>query len=568
MSATKKPRRIPVATRAVLLSALLLASFASAEPTASEWRQDLGYLLATIETVHPDLYARVSRETVAEAAARLSEEIPRLDAAQITVRLMQLVAMVGDGHSSVDPVDPAGFGNWFPVRFYGFRDGVFITAIDKKHGDFVGSRVVRIGQRSAKEAWDRAATLVGADNEFGSLHSAPLYLSNPTALAALGVIEDAERLDLTVDRSGGGRETLTLRAIESEFDLSFQFWGEMWGPASSKVEYVSGFGRKSADHYDTGSDLPLHLRYRSTFWFTYIEPEKLFYVQINSMGDGRDETFHQFLERLWRTVDEAEVEAFVLDIRYNSGGDGSLVMPFVHGIIKRDRLNRYGRLFTIVGRSTFSAAVMLAAAMDQHTETVFVGEPMGAYYKHFGDGTSFQLPNSGLEVWVSTVYHQLDSYAGETALSPIQLPAQFSSRDYFEGRDPALRQIRTAADRPPLAALFRERGAKVALAAYERRQREYGGVPWWEPISMHDLNALGHELAESDRWDDAFAAFHLNARRHPDHWRVWYSLGRAHKERGDIESAIENYEKALAVDPFNNLASYQRQALEELRRVR
>jgi tetratricopeptide (TPR) repeat protein len=298
-----------------------------------------------------------------------------------------------------------------------------------------------------------------------------------------------------------------------------------------------------------------------------VPEEKLLFVQLNHLGDsGRiEQTFAEFTDELWRAVDELDIDRFVLDIRYNIGGDGSLVLPFVHEIIKRDAIDRKGTLFAVVGRATFSAGVMLARALEEHTAVTFVGEPPGAYWKHYGDGTSFELPASGLVVWVSTIYHQLSSYAGDQRALGIELPAPFSSADWLGGGDPALAEIRASADRALLANVFREQGAAAGLAAYEERLAHYGGVDWWEPFTLQSLNSIGHELLDAGRYEDALAAYRLNARRHPEHWRVWYSLGRAQRRQGDLEAAIANYEKALAVDPFNNLAPFQREALEEMR---
>ncbi len=329
---------------------------------------------------------------------------------------------------------------------------------------------------------------------------------------------------------------------------------------------MSAFGA-SDDHYDESSALPLHLRYRSSFWSHWLPEEKLYYVQIGHMGDSarREQTFAEFNASIWEEVDKLEVDRLVLDIRYNIGGDGSLVRQMVHEIIKRDAINRKGVLFTVVGRATFSAGVMLARALEEHTETTFVGEPPGAYWAHYGDGTSFELPSSGLTVWVSTIYHQLSSYAGDQRLLEIELPAPFASVDYFAGGDPALDEIRAAADRPLIANVFRERGGEAGVAVYDQRLDDYGGIDWWAPFTLQALNSLGHELLDAGRYEDALAAYRLNTRRYPEHWRVWYSLARAQKKHGDREAAIANYERALAADPFNNLAPYQREALEELR---
>ena len=570
-----RARRLSTGARSAVLVAVLLGAFPSArapaasgepDPAAAEWRADLAHLIATLERVHPNLYARVDREVFHERAEALRAAIPELEDEQIVVRLMQLVASVEDGHTSLDPIDPAGFGRWYPVRFYRFTDGIFITAIDRRFGRHLGARVDKIGRLTADRAWELTASLRGADNEFGALQRAPFYLSNATALRALGVTDGRDRLTLEVRLADDAAETIELEAVDAGFDLDFQYWGEIWGPASSKVGYAALDGRSSDDFYDEHSELPLHLRYRSSYWFTYLEAPKLFYVQLNSLGDShrRNQTFAEFNDSLWRAVDAADIDSLVIDIRYNIGGDGSLVNSFVHEIIKRDRVNRKGTIFAVVGRATFSAGVMLARALEEHTEATFVGEPPGAYWQHYGDGTSFRLPNSGLEVWVSTIYHQLSSYTEGRRVMPIELPAQFASADYFGLRDPALEQIHGSRDRPLLAEIFRRRGAEQALEAYERRLAEYGAVEWWAPFTLAELNRLGHELLDAGRADDALAAYRLNARRHPNHWRPWHSLGRAHRKLGHTEAAIESYQRALEVDPFNNLAPYQRQALAEL----
>ncbi len=544
-------------------SALAIGS----EMTAVEWLEDLDHLVTTLETVHPDPYARVGREVLLGEARALRTAVPSLDSTEIAVRVMQLVARIGDGHSSVDPVGVPSFERWYPVRFFRFSDGIFITAIDRPFARFVGAEVLQVGGLPAERAWDLSATLLGADNRFGALERAPLYLSNAGALRALGVTEGGNELVLLVRRPGRDAERLVLPAIEAGFDLSFQFWGEIWGPASEQADYVTApDGRSSDDHYNESSALPLHLRYRSAFWFTYDRTSKLFYVQINYMGDSgrRKQTFVEFSRAAWKAVDGAPIDHMVIDLRYNIGGDGSLVNDLVHEVIKRDRINRKGRLFVVVGRATFSAGVMLAHALDEHTEATFVGEPPGAYYKSYGDNTSFTLPHSGLVVWVSTIYHQLSSYVGETREMPIELPAQFSSLDYFGGRDPALAAIRASFEEPPLAVVFRERGGAAGVAEYEKRAEAYGGVDWWAPFTLGELDHLGDEFRDSERWDDAIAAYTLNARRHPNHWRVWYSLADLYRLKGERLKAIENYRKALEVDPFNNQAPDQRARLEEL----
>ena len=100
---------------------------------------------------------------------------------------------------------------------------------------------------------------------------------------------------------------------------------------------------------DDEKTLPLHLRrLRDTrFWFELLPEHKTLYLQFNSVNNSREETLEQFTKRLWDFYEEhsGEIEKFVLDLRYNPGGNGYLLRPFIHGFIRHDEVNRRGRLY-------------------------------------------------------------------------------------------------------------------------------------------------------------------------------------------------------------------------------
>ena len=149
----------------------------------SAWQEDLSYLVDTLEAVHPDLFARVDREVFEARAAAISAAIPGLTEQDIVVRLMQLVALVEDGHTSLEAVDSFGFGRWFPVRFFRFTDGIFVTAVADRYAELAGARVTRIGSMSAEEAWELSATLLGLWRQ--GLHSQQDRLPRPRLHALL-----------------------------------------------------------------------------------------------------------------------------------------------------------------------------------------------------------------------------------------------------------------------------------------------------------------------------------------------------------------------------------------------
>ena len=70
-----------------------------------------------------------------------------------------------------------------------------------------------------------------------------------------------------------------------------------------------------------------------------------------------------------------------------------------------------------------------------------LGEPTGGRPNSYGDSRKLKLPNSGLTVRISTLYWQSSSPSDERPSIAPHLPAELSSRDYIEGRDPALESV-------------------------------------------------------------------------------------------------------------------------------
>ena len=69
-----------------------------------------------------------------------------------------------------------------------------------------------------------------------------------------------------------------------------------------------------------------------------------------------------------------------------------------------------------------------------------------------------------------------------------------------------------------------------------------------------ELNVLGYELASQRKLDEAIAVFKMNVKAFPASWNVYDSLGEMLGWTGDSESAIENFEKSLELNPQNENA--------------
>lgn len=429
---------------------------------ATAWRADLRHLAAELPRRHQNLYHTIAREQLDAAVAALDKRIPALPPHAIVVELARLVALIGDGHTYLDmgvfKDTDVGFRR-YPVRLYLYSDGLFVQAAAGEAAHAAGARVVAIGDMPVERAYALAGELVSRDNTIWIEHAAPQLMAIPEVLHGLGLIADMERAELTVERDGA-RETIELRPIAAGADVG-------WADAGD----------------ESGADVPLWLRDRQRhFWFEHLADHQTLYVQYNRVHDMPDETVAAFFERVFALADARPLRRLVLDLRHNRGGNGYLNQPIVHGLIRRDRINQPGRLFAIVGRGTFSAAMMLTVDLEKHTRALFVGEPTGARPNMYGDNVQIVLPNSGLVVNASSLHWVYSEPRDARPWIVPDIAAELSSADYRARRDPALeailRHVPSAADAETVAfpdRLFREidpflgEGDASRLARYASR---------------------------------------------------------------------------------------------------
>ena len=311
-----------------------------------------------------------------------------------------------------------------------------------------------------------------------------------------------------------------------------------------------------------GDGAPLWLRDATNrFWFEYLSDTRTVYVEYAQVADKENETVEAFAERLFAFVADHPVDRFVLDLRRNRGGNGALNRPILLGII-RSKVDRPGHLFTIVGRSTWSAAQMLVNDLEKYTHTVFVGEPTGGKVNHYGDSRKITLPNSGITVRVSTLWWQDDERDTRPWTAPA-LAADLTFEDYRANRDPAMRAILGYVPARPLGEILREAVStpdEAAAAGAFRRWKAEPRNAYADPEP--ELIDLGYRLMSEGRAPEAIRIFRIAVEAFPDSANAHDSLGEAYMKSGDRDSAIRSYERALALDPRMNSA---RDALATLR---
>jgi C-terminal processing protease CtpA/Prc len=188
-------------------------------------------------------------------------------------------------------------------------------------------------------------------------------------------------------------------------------------------------------------DIPLYMQNtRQAYWSRYLEREGVLYIQYNQCREDPKKPFRPFARGIGRELRRGSVQKLVIDLRFNGGGDSRVLHPLIRTLERDYREGREYELYTIIGRGTFSSAVLNAIDLDQRAGAVLVGEPSAGRPNHYGEVKSMRLPHSGMRLFYSTKY--FSRYEKDTDALYPDISARWSFADITTWDDEAMEAVR------------------------------------------------------------------------------------------------------------------------------
>ena len=112
-----------------------------------------------------------------------------------------------------------------------------------------------------------------------------------------------------------------------------------------------------------------------------------------------------------------------------------------------------------------------------------------------------------------------------------------------------------------LAGVYEKAGIDSTVSRYTMLRERFSTTGSYD-FSERSLNEFGASLLAKGKNDDAIRVFQLNVQQNPNSSFAYSSLADAYAAAGNKDQAIQNYEKAVQLDPRNREAD---QKLKELR---
>lgn len=381
------------------------------ELSTAQWRQDLQHLASELPRRHGNAFHTVLRQELEESVRTLDERLDSLAGHEIFAAMGRIVAMVGDGHTYLQL--PATLHR-YPVRLYLFGDALRITHAPAGEEGLLGGRVLAIGGTPIDEAMRLVGRQIARENDQYVSKELPYFLTFSELLHAHRVVPGLGAAEWTLQMPDGESLTVPLTPVAP---------GE-------EMRLISA-----------AQATPLaRQRPREDLWHTYLPESGTLYVGFRGYPARRE--FRAFFDEVFRFADENPVERLVIDLRENSGGDFTKGRDLLLPRLRAHRLNQRGRLFVAIGRFTFSAAMTNAADLLKETNATLVGEPTGARPNGWQERGQFTLPNSHLQVSVSTAHYRFLDEDLPAVMPHEHIPPTWE--DFRAGRDAVLERIQAA----------------------------------------------------------------------------------------------------------------------------
>jgi hypothetical protein len=409
----------------------MLCSVSSAQQDKSQaWKSDIDYLKTELPKRHKNLFFKIGKTTFEGKLNELSNALTNQTDPEVVISLQQIIAEMGDDHTGIEYNRILQSSGIFPLTLYWFSDGLYVLSTLNKHESALGCRIIAINDVPIAEVTARLSSLLAKTNDALIKHRIPGMLPSIALLQHFEIVKGkSARFDF-VDPNGVGKNLLI-----DELDI------KTMGP---NMRFV-GF---------TPEQYPLSWsNQRSLFWSRFLEDDGILYVQYNRCWSKELEekhglkaraekmpSFEAFCSQIVTDLKKAEVRKFVLDLRFNPGGSSPQGTELAKKVSEIDNINQQGKIFVIIGKRTYSSAIINSIDFKNYTEAILVGEPTSGRPNHFGEVKKIKLPNSGLSVNYSTKYFKYMEEDPDSLMPDINVEMTFN--DFASGKDPMLDAIR------------------------------------------------------------------------------------------------------------------------------
>ncbi|MBO9729577.1 MAG: hypothetical protein J7623_13145 [Chitinophaga sp.] len=376
--------------------------------TTDALRQDLKYYKDTLPAKHVKLYNKITKAQFDDRIATIAAKLDTLTEEGFMIELFRLNAAIGDEHTRIEPK----FTLSLPIKFEIFKEGIFVTGILPEDSSYLSCKLVAINGWSVDAVNRKFKEVIKTDNQSYFEIYRQKFFNNPVFLKGLGILPSDQRATFTLQN-----------ARQETFDVTLPSAPK----GSTKLATVNQY--QTLLPYKKGN---------KKYWYDYDTATKTLYFNYATCAEDPQEPFPDFNTGLFATINNVHPDKIIVDLRFNDGGNSGVLSPFLDSI-GQSYLNKKGHLFVLIGKLTFSSAVMNAVYLKRNTHAILIGQMTSGNINCYGENRGFRLPNTQMIIGYSTRYWEV--WKGKKGALQPDYPVSYSAKNFFNNRDEALEYV-------------------------------------------------------------------------------------------------------------------------------
>ena len=401
-------------------------SFFFGQMNPEKWKEDINFLRENLSKKHYNLFFKREKPQFDKDLDNLISKTKTISDLEIALKLQQIIAKQGDTHTNISWGKYLSNDKILPLRFFYFEDGIYVTLTNQKNKELLGKKIIKINGFDIKKVTDSISSLFVNENKAIYKSKSLTGLHSTQLLRFFGFAKN-DSIKITFQNSNLLTEkTLLPEEIKDDDKIKIN---------PQNITFIRENKKK-------------------IFEKKYFEKEKILYVLYNSCvskeepsiykGKPEETTLPSFLEfqnEVKKMLNDNPVEKLIFDIRLNSGGSYKQGDNFIREVVINSKIDKKGKLFVLIGRDTFSAAILNSRFFQENTKAIFVGEETMGKPNHYGFLNYFNLNNSKIEVSYSTEIVLTTKKKNQETMKP-DYNVEETFEDYKNGIDPVFEFVK------------------------------------------------------------------------------------------------------------------------------
>lgn len=369
--------------------------------TPKQFVEDLEFLKAELPKKHKNLFAKISEKDFNKQIRNIEQKSKNLNDKTFEIELYKLIKAIGDEHTRIEP----SYTTIFPIYFDFFKEGIFVTKTDSLHLNLLNKKLNGIEKISIKNILNDYKEIIKDDNQSYFEVYVQNFINNPRILKGLKITKS---------------DSISNFLLENE-------------------KYrITSIAKKNL-HPISNSKL-LRFKNNDNYWYEMIDNDKILYFNYQDCTEQNGKPFEIFSNELFQIIGNRKPRKLIIDLRNNSGGNSAVLKPFLEQL-KTNYLNENGSLFILIGKKTFSSALMNAIDLKRNYNAILIGESTSGNVNHYGETRGFYLPNSKIIVGYSTKYWE--NWKGYSGPLIPDVRINYSIENFKKNIDEAIEYVKT-----------------------------------------------------------------------------------------------------------------------------